>query len=75
MTPEPQDTAISKLKPHSKSSFLEPATFEPWHEMSFMYIFCDKDATLPPFVQESFAQTLGNPVTFHVEASHSGLLE
>ena len=39
-----------------------------------MYIFCDKDAALPPFVQESFARTLGNPVTFLVEASHSGFL-
>lgn len=74
MTPEAQATAISKLKPHSKYSFLEPATFEPWHEIPSMYIFCDKDAALPPFVQESFARTLGNPVTFHVEASHSGFL-
>ena len=39
-----------------------------------MYLFCDKDAALPLFVQESFAQTLGNPVTFHVDASHSAFL-
>ncbi|OOQ81529.1 hypothetical protein PEBR_42688 [Penicillium brasilianum] len=74
MTPEAQATAISKLKPHAKPSFLEPATFEPWHEMPSMYLFCDKDAALPLFVQEGFAQTLGNPVTFHVDASHSGFL-
>jgi pimeloyl-ACP methyl ester carboxylesterase len=74
MTPEAQQTAISKLKPHAKPSFLEPATFEPWHEVPSMYLYCDKDAALPLFVQESFAQTLGNPVTFHVDASHSGFL-
>lgn len=74
MTPEAQAAAISKLKPHAKPSFLEPATFEPWHEMPSMYLFCDKDAALPLFVQEGFAQTLGNPVTFHVDASHSGFL-
>ncbi|CEJ62157.1 hypothetical protein PMG11_10665 [Penicillium brasilianum] len=74
MTPEAQATAISKLKPHAKPSFLEPATFEPWHEMPSTYLFCDKDAALPLVVQEGFAQTLGNPVTFHVDASHSGFL-
>jgi pimeloyl-ACP methyl ester carboxylesterase len=74
MTPAAQAIAISKLKPHAKPSFLEPATFEPWHEMPSMYLYCDKDAALPLFVQESFAQTLGNPVTFHVDASHSGFL-
>jgi pimeloyl-ACP methyl ester carboxylesterase len=74
MTPEAQQTAISKLKPHAKPSFLEPATFEPWNEVPSMYLYCDKDAALPLFVQESFAQILGNPVTFHVDASHSGFL-
>ncbi|KAJ6038728.1 alpha/beta-hydrolase [Penicillium canescens] len=74
ITPEAQATAIPKLKPHAKPSFLEPATFEPWHEMPSMYLFCDKDAALPLSIQEGFAQTLGNPVTFHVDASHSGFL-
>ncbi|KAF3396162.1 hypothetical protein F1880_007286 [Penicillium rolfsii] len=74
MTPEAQATAITKLKPHAKSSFLEPATFEPWHEIPSMYLYCDKDAALPLFVQESFAQRLGQPVTFQVDASHSGFL-
>lgn len=39
-----------------------------------MYIFCDEDTALQPFVQNSFPRTLGNSVTFHVEASHSGFL-
>lgn len=39
-----------------------------------MYIFCDTHAALQPFVQESFAKILGNPVTFHADLSYSSFL-
>ncbi|KAJ5186094.1 hypothetical protein N7491_006035 [Penicillium cf. griseofulvum] len=74
MSPEEQQKAISKLKPHALKAFHEPATHEPWHEMPSMYMFCDQDAALPLHAQESFAETLGNPVTYHVDASHSAFL-
>ncbi|KAJ5951565.1 uncharacterized protein N7479_009978 [Penicillium vulpinum] len=74
MSPEEQQKAISKLKPQSQKSFHEPAMHEPWHEMPSMYLFCDQDAAIPLPAQESFAQTLGNPVTYHVDASHSAFL-
>ncbi|KAK4866340.1 hypothetical protein LT330_008681 [Penicillium expansum] len=74
MSPEAQQKAISKLKPQTQNSFQEPATHEPWHEMPSMYLFCDKDAAIPLAGQEMFAQTLGNPVTYHVDGSHSAFL-
>ncbi|KAJ5159299.1 uncharacterized protein N7500_008950 [Penicillium coprophilum] len=74
MSPEEQQSAISKLKPHTLKAFKEPAMHEPWHEMPSMYLFCDQDAAIPLSVQESFAETLGNPVTYHVDASHSAFL-
>ncbi|KAF4770551.1 hypothetical protein HAV15_012904 [Penicillium sp. str.  len=55
-------------------SFHELATHEPWHEIPSMYLFCDKDGAIPLAVQESFAHTLGNPVTYHIDASHSAFL-
>lgn len=39
-----------------------------------MYIFCDQDAAIPLPLQESFAATLDNPVTYHVDTSHSAFL-
>ncbi|CRL20044.1 unnamed protein product [Penicillium camemberti] len=74
MSPEEQQKAISRLKPQTQKSFHELATHEPWHEMPSMYLFCDKDGAIPLAGQESFAQTLGKPVTYHVDASHSAFL-
>ncbi|KAJ5495524.1 hypothetical protein N7539_000640 [Penicillium diatomitis] len=74
LPPEVQFAAIEQLKPHSKLAFLQPASFEPWHEIPCMYLFCDDDAALPLAVQEEFAKTLGNPLTYHVKASHSPFL-
>ncbi|KAJ5186750.1 hypothetical protein N7449_011514 [Penicillium cf. viridicatum] len=63
------------VTPKGKSkSFHEPATYEPWHDMPSMYLFCNKDGGIPLAGQEIFAQTLGNPVTYHVDASHSAFL-
>lgn len=74
MSPEEQQKAISKVKSQTYKSFNEPATHEPWREMPSMYVFCEKDGAIPLVMQEIFAQTLGSPVTFHVDASHSAFL-
>ena len=42
--------------------------------MPCMYLFCDHDVAIPLSVQEQFAQTLGDPVTYHMSASHSPFL-
>lgn len=74
MSPEAQKAAIDRLKGHPTQAFMEPALYEPWHEMPSMYLFCDKDQALPLAFQEAFAKTLGNPVTFHTDGSHSAFL-
>lgn len=74
MSPEEQRKAIAKLKPQPQMSFLEPARYESWHDIPSMYLFCDQDGALPLSAQESFAQTLGNPVSYHVDGSHSAFL-
>lgn len=62
------------LKPHPTKSFLEPATYEPWHDLPCMYLFCVEDQGLPLAVQQAFAETLGNPTTYHASGSHSAFL-
>jgi hypothetical protein len=37
-------------------------------------MFCDQDQGLSLAVQEGLARTLGSPVTFHTDASHSPFL-
>lgn len=37
-------------------------------------MYCDRDQAIPLEVQHSFANTLGEPITFHVDASHSPFL-
>ena len=74
MSPEEQKKWISRLLPHSLKSFLEPATYECWHDMPSAYIFCDQDQAIPLAVQESFAQTLIDPTLYHIDASHSPFL-
>lgn len=39
-----------------------------------MYMYCDQDQAVPIEIQDSFANTLGEPITFHVDASHSPFL-
>ncbi|CAG8088946.1 unnamed protein product [Penicillium olsonii] len=74
MSEEEQQKAIAKLQPQPQKSFNEPATHEPWHEMPSMYLFCDQDQALPLPAQENFAKNLIDPVTHHVNGSHSAFL-
>ncbi|KAJ5889047.1 hypothetical protein N7495_009088 [Penicillium taxi] len=71
MTAEEQQSAISKLLPQPRRCFLEPITYESWHDIPSFFIFCDQDAALPLPFQEAFAAILKNPGTFHIESSHS----
>ncbi|CAG7995474.1 unnamed protein product [Penicillium salamii] len=74
MSPEEQQKAIAKLQPQPQKSFNEPAVHEPWHEMPSMFLFCDQDQALPLAVQENLAKNLVDPVTYHVDGSHSAFL-
>ncbi|CBF87084.1 alpha/beta hydrolase [Aspergillus nidulans FGSC A4] len=74
LTLEEQQKCIALLKPQPMASFTEPALYEPWHDIPCMYLFCDKDLGIPLAAQKSFAEKLGTPVTFHIDASHSPFL-
>lgn len=74
LAPTEQKKWIAMLKPHPTKSFLEPATYEPWHDLPCMYLFCVEDQGLPLAVQQAFAETLGNPTTYHASGSHSAFL-
>ncbi|KAJ5611955.1 hypothetical protein N7528_009060 [Penicillium herquei] len=69
-----QQKWISKLACHSVLSCLEPALYEPWHDMPSMYVFCTKDNAFSLPFQEKLAKKLENPVTFRCESSHSPFL-
>ncbi|KAJ5108983.1 hypothetical protein N7456_005658 [Penicillium angulare] len=65
---------ISKLEAQTLKSFLEPTLYEPWRDMPSMYIFCEQDGAIGIATQEKFARTLGDPVTYRIDASHSPFL-
>ena len=74
LPPEEQQKRIARLKPQAMPAFKEPATYEPWHHMPTMYLFCRKDEGLFLPIQEAFAKTLGNPATFSCDGAHSPFL-
>ncbi|KAL4773247.1 hypothetical protein BDW60DRAFT_206539 [Aspergillus nidulans var. acristatus] len=74
LTLEGQQKRIALLKPQPPASLTEPALYEPWHDIPCMYLFCDKDLGIPLAAHEAFAERLGTPVAFHINASHSPFL-
>ncbi|KAJ4287560.1 hypothetical protein N0V90_012263 [Kalmusia sp. IMI 367209] len=75
LNPEAQKTAIAKLKHQSARIFTDEVTYEPWHEIPSMYIFCEEDKALPLPIQQHMAQTLGADVpSFKSVGSHSPFL-
>lgn len=72
---ETQKTAIAKLKHQSARIFTDAVTYEPWHEIPCMYLFCETDKAIPLVVQQQMAQMLGaDAPTFTSAASHSPFL-
>lgn len=56
-------------------AFLEAASYEPWHDLSCMYLLCELDQAVPIAVQEIMARMLGEQaVSFRCTASHSPFL-
>lgn len=59
----------------SKHAFLEAVSYEPWHDLSCMYLLCELDQAVPIAVQEMMAGVLGAQcVSFRCAASHSPFL-
>lgn len=64
---------FGKLKGQPTQTFLEGACTSAGTGCR-TYTFCDNDQGLPLVFQEAFAKTLGNPVIFHTDGSHSAFL-
>lgn len=68
--------AMQMIRTHSKQSFLDKATYEPWNDdVNCAYIFCDQDQAVLPAYQEMAVARLGpdSPV-YHMDTAHSPFL-
>ncbi|KAJ5273447.1 hypothetical protein N7478_008572 [Penicillium angulare] len=65
---------ISKLESQTLKTFLEPALYEPWRDVPSVYIFCEQDGAIEIGTQEKYPRTLGDPVAYRIDASHSPFL-
>ncbi|KAF2196642.1 alpha/beta-hydrolase [Delitschia confertaspora ATCC 74209] len=72
---EGQKKAIAKLTHSCARIFTDEVLYEPWHDMSCMYFFCETDKALPLFIQQQMAQALGpDNVSYTSVGSHSPFL-
>jgi len=74
LSTQEQATWISELRHTSAAAFSSPVSYEPWHELPCMYLFCENDKALPLPIQEQMAALLGDCTTFRCTASHSPFL-
>ncbi|KAI9737421.1 MAG: hypothetical protein M1834_009575 [Cirrosporium novae-zelandiae] len=64
----------------SAAAFEGKTTYEPWHDMPCMYLFCDEDEHLTPPVQEGMAKLMesgsgGRGVAkYHIKGWHNSFL-
>lgn len=67
--------AIAQLTHQSAPVFSGKVTYEPWHTIDCMYVFCEDDAAIPIGIQEMMAQKLPeNTLKYRLKASHSPFL-
>ncbi|KAF4992796.1 hypothetical protein FGRMN_6898 [Fusarium graminum] len=69
---EAQNKAISALKHQSRRVFVDTVQYEPWHDVSCFYIYCDDDQAIPLSVQQKLGSMLGPDAgNVHIASSHS----
>lgn len=54
--------------------FKSKSTYEPWHGMPCMYIFCTNDNAIPMALQQGMADQMGSITTYTIHSSHSPFL-
>ena len=54
--------------------FKSKSTYEPWHVIPCMYIFCTNDNAIPLAMQTGMAHQMGNITTYEIHSSHSPFL-
>lgn len=72
---EAREKAKSLLKHQTTISFKETMTYEPWHDITCMYVGCEDDQAIPYFAQEQMQQLLGPEATkLKLKSAHSPFL-
>jgi hypothetical protein len=75
LSPADQQNWIAQLSHTSSAVFSGKSTYEPWHHMPCMFIYCDEDKAIPLPVQQGIASSMGSGITtFSIAASHSPFL-
>ncbi|RDW56690.1 hypothetical protein BP6252_14042 [Coleophoma cylindrospora] len=75
LTAADQQKWIAQLSHTASAVFSGKSTYEPWHYMPCMYIFCEEDKAIPLPVQQGIAGSMGSDITtFTIAASHSPFL-
>jgi hypothetical protein len=54
--------------------FKSKSTYEPWHVIPCMYIFCTNDNAIPLALQASMADQMGSITKYEIHSSHSPFL-
>ncbi|KAK2784977.1 hypothetical protein FQN53_008028 [Emmonsiellopsis sp. PD_33] len=56
LSPDDQEKYTALLQHGTIAAFLEPITYEPWHDIPSAYIFTTKDESLPVAMQEAMVK-------------------
>ncbi|KAK1687607.1 Alpha/beta hydrolase fold-1 [Colletotrichum godetiae] len=72
---EAREKAKTFLKHQTTVSFEEAVTYEPWHDVTCMYVGCEDDQAIPYFAQEKMQELLGPTATkLKLKSAHSPFL-
>ncbi|KAK2808473.1 hypothetical protein FQN50_004681 [Emmonsiellopsis sp. PD_5] len=81
LSPDDQEKYTALLQHGTTAAFLEPITYEPWHDVPCAYIFTTKDESLPVAMQEALVKGVEEggdvKVVFqkaYLDSSHSPFL-
>lgn len=61
---------VKQFHTHSALSFATEATYEGWRDVPVAFIFCDKDKTLPPDLQQAWIDKVETGTGKKVEVYH-----
>ncbi|KAB8213023.1 alpha/beta-hydrolase [Aspergillus novoparasiticus] len=74
LTEDAQRYWISQLLPTAAADFELPSTYEPWKDITTMYIYTEQDHAIPLQMQQSMVARIGDVETASLNSSHSPFL-
>ncbi|KFZ25201.1 hypothetical protein V502_00333 [Pseudogymnoascus sp. VKM F-4520 (FW-2644)] len=69
-----QEKWIATMTHMPVAVFKSKSTYEPWHAMPCMYVFCTNDNAIPMALQTGMADQMGSITTYVIDSSHSPFL-